>query len=220
MSDTVTSLYDYDALRQRVEPSLFTPSFDAPTAVLGSTQSIALIREDRRAALRLRRRRGGGGLVLLQPGDLWVDWWIPSDDPRWDLDVTASARRAGHWWRNALAPFVAGELQVHEGPLEGEVSHRVICFAGRGPGEVFFEGRKVVGVTQWRVREGVLLSSVLHAHDSLDVLSLLSSIPIGIEASIDHHTLSSLGVDDGKALLASLASQSGPWARPQPPFSL
>ncbi len=33
----------------------------------------------------------------------------------------------------------------------------MVCFAGVGPGEVVREGRKVVGLAQWRSREGVLV---------------------------------------------------------------
>jgi hypothetical protein len=220
VSDDVTPLYDYDALRRIASASLFEPRFDVPTVVLGSSQSIDVIREKQRRAIQLRRRRGGGGLVLLQPDDLWVDWWIPAHDPRWDQDVRLSARRAGFWWRDALAPLVGSNLEVHDGPLEGEASHQVICFAGKGPGEVFFQDRKVVGVTQWRVREGVLLSSVLHAHRSDDALSLLDTIPDGLDASIQHHTLSSLGVKDSAALLSILETQGGPWNRPAPPYPL
>ena len=35
----------------------------------------------------------------------------------------------------------------------------LVCFAGRGPGEVFHGAAKVVGLSQWRAREGALFSS-------------------------------------------------------------
>jgi hypothetical protein len=35
----------------------------------------------------------------------------------------------------------------------------LVCFAGRGPGEVFVGDRKLVGLSQWRSREGALFSS-------------------------------------------------------------
>ncbi len=42
--------------------------------------------------------------------------------------------------------------------VPGELGE-LVCFAGRGPGEVFHGQRKVVGLSQWRAREGALFSS-------------------------------------------------------------
>ena len=63
-----------------------------------------------------------------------------------------------------------------------------MCFAGRGPGEVFVDERKAVGVTQWRVREGVFVSTVLHAGPTTDVLRYPREVPDGLdERSITRH---------------------------------
>ena len=37
-----------------------------------------------------------------------------------------------------------------------------MCFAGHGPGEVFAGERKLVGLSQWRAREGALFSSCVY----------------------------------------------------------
>jgi lipoate-protein ligase A len=209
VNEVVNELYDYSALRSLNEPTAFVPELTQSVVVLGGSQSSDVLKPARSSELALRRRRGGGGLVLLQPGDVWVDWWIPADDERWSKDVHVSSIRCGAIWRDVLAPLVQEEVTVHEGPLEGDVAHRVVCFAGKGPGEVFVGGRKAVGVTQWRVREGIFLSTVLHAHDSHDVLALLRTVPPGLAEALDHQVLSSLGVDPDQ-LTDGLTRVSGP----------
>ena len=111
--------------------------------------------------MELVRRRGGGGAVYLEPGGhLWVDAWIPRDDPLWAQDVSVAAEWVGRWWVGALdALGSAGGLSVHTGRSEPGRLGELVCFAGRGPGEVFVGDHKVVGLSQWRSREGALFSS-------------------------------------------------------------
>lgn len=180
------------------------------TLVLGSAQSLGVIDAARLGATSLRRRRGGGGVVLLQPSDLWVDWWIPHDDERWSPDVHVSSRQVGSWWAAALAPVVDAPLLVHEGALEGPSSFRVVCFAGRGPGEVFVNGRKIVGVTQWRVREGVFLSSVLRTGSTTDVLSFLTTVPEGLFEALDPEGFTTLH-DAEATIITRLREVAGPF---------
>ena len=211
MSVEVDDLYDYDTVRQLGKATMFVVRLNQPTLVLGSSQSLDVLDKDRLGSLVIRRRRGGGGLVLLQPDDLWVDWWIPQNDHRWSHDVHVSSIGAGSWWREALNPYVKGVVSLHEGSLEGDPALRVICFAGRGPGEVFVQEKKAVGVTQWRVREGTFISTVIHAHASTGVVDLLREVPVGITEALDHHVISSLGIHDPEEILHELATISGPW---------
>jgi lipoate-protein ligase A len=132
---------------------------DHPTVVLGSTQREDLLDPDavRTGGADVVWRRGGGGAVLLRPGDhLWVDAWIPRDDPLWRLDVTEAAIWAGEWWRAALTAIGVGGCAVHQGAASPGPFGRAVCFSGRGPGEVFYDGAKVMGLSQWRSREGAL----------------------------------------------------------------
>jgi lipoate-protein ligase A len=208
----VEELYDYHALRSLEEATMFVGHLDEPILVLGSSQSPQVLDEARVSSLNLRRRRGGGGLVWLRPGDVWIDWWIPAHDVRWSRDVRVSAARAGGWWREALGACVTRPVEVYDGPLVGEAHHRVVCFAGSGPGEVFVDGRKAVGLAQWRVHEGCLLTSVLPASRSEGVVDLLAIEPEGLRAALAHQTTSSLGIEDSGALVEDLRRLSGPWS--------
>jgi lipoate-protein ligase A len=207
----VEELYDYGALRSLTEPTMFVVRLAQPTLVLGASQSPELLDRPKLGSMALRRRRGGGGLVLLRPDDLWVDWWIPADDPRWSGDVRASSLRVGSWWREVLRDHVVGEVAMHEGSLEGEPRYRIVCFAGRGPGEVFVNGRKAVGLAQWRVREGIFATSVLHASPSIAVVAMLADPPPGLSDALDHHVTSSLVIDKPENLIQDLGRSSGPW---------
>jgi lipoate-protein ligase A len=206
---SVEDLYDYDELRALDVPTLFVALVNGPTLVLGGNQSSEIVDVASTSATVVRRRRGGGGLVLLRPDDLWIDWWIPHGDPRWSHDVRVSSIQVGSWWAEVLREHTRDDVRVHEGSLEGDPTFRVVCFAGRGPGEVFVSDRKAVGLTQWRVREGIFVSTVLHAGPTTDVLEYLRDVPAGLEGALDHHTLTSLSLGDRDLLVAHLAKTSG-----------
>jgi lipoate-protein ligase A len=209
----VEDLYDYSELRGLAKATMFVAHVVRPTLVLGGSQSANVVNVDSLGPTELRRRRGGGGLVLLGPKDLWVDWWIPAGDPRWARDVHASSIQVGRWWAATLQNQTTATVSVHEGPLSGNPVFRVVCFAGRGPGEVFVNDRKAVGVTQWRVREGVFLSTVLHAEPTANVMAYLVNVPDGLGDALDHQALSSLRFDDPVGLVNRLDELSGPWDR-------
>lgn len=193
MIDDVEELYDYDALRQLSEPTMLVVRVATPVVVLGSTQPREALIDDL-GDVGLRRRRGGGGAVLLRPDDVWVDWWIPSSDPRWSVDILSSSFLVGGWWEYALrSSGVSGDM--HRDRVVDDPRFRVACFSGRGPGEIFVDDRKAVGLTQWRVREGAFVSTVLPEHDSTALVGLLRDPDPALRTELTHHGLASLDLD-------------------------
>jgi len=125
-----------------------------PVLVLGSSQrddAVDWPRAEKRG-VDVVRRRSGGSAVLVEPGAaVWVDVTIPPDDPLWDHDVG----RAFHWLGAVWAEVISG-AEWYDGPMRKTLWSDRVCFAGLGPGEVTVGGRKVVGLSQRRIREAVL----------------------------------------------------------------
>jgi lipoate---protein ligase len=162
-----SSLFDVEQFRAERQRIVVARDVSRSTLVLGSTQPTELVGVSavRARGVELVRRRGGGGAVHLEPGgQLWLDAWIPRGDPLWTADVSVAAEWVGAWWTLALAGTGQGGLDVHTGrSVPGDLG-TLVCFAGRGPGEVFSGDRKVVGLSQWRAREGALFSSCAYRH--------------------------------------------------------
>ena len=171
-------LFEVERFRSEPRRLALAREVTRSTLVLGSTQPAELVDPSalRRRGVELARRRGGGGAVLLEPArQLWMDAWIPRDDPLWVANVSAAAEWVGDWWVAALAGQGQSGFDVHAGRSVPGQFGDLVCFAGRGPGEVFHRGRKVVGLSQWRAREGALFSSCAYAHwDAAPLLELFS----------------------------------------------
>jgi lipoate-protein ligase A len=101
------------------------------------------------------KRRSGGGLVLLSADStLWVDVEIPSDHSLWLNDVGASSLWLGQVFVEVLTELGQENLELHRGALMKSPWSSLICFAGKGPGEVFAaDGSKIVGISQRRTRD-------------------------------------------------------------------
>ena len=146
------------AARPVGERSVVVCDVARPTLVLGSSQADDAVDWDRvrERGVEVVHRRSGGSAVLVEPGAaLWVDVTIPAGDRWWDHDVG----RAFHWlgavWTEVL---IAGGVLArwHDGAMQRTHWSPWVCFAGLGPGEVTVGGRKVVGLSQRRTREGAL----------------------------------------------------------------
>ena len=174
---TGASPFDVEPFRSVTGRVARTYEVASPTLVLGSTQGADRAEPDAlaRHGVTLHRRRSGGGAVYLAPGEqLWVDVWIPRHDPLWVDDVARAAEWVGAWWAAALRGFGLEGCAVHTGRAQPGSLGNLVCFAGRGPGEVFHGGRKVVGLSQWRAREGALFSTCAYRHwDPAPLVQLL-----------------------------------------------
>lgn len=137
----------------------------SPALVLGSSQRADEIDAAGAARLGLEvcTRRTGGGAVWLDPEcSLWVDLTIGRDDPMWSDDVPTSGVWLGKAFSDVLGPFVAGTAEVWSTPYVAHPLARALCFAGLAPGEVTVEGRKAVGISQRRTRDGARFQCVVY----------------------------------------------------------
>ena len=153
----------------------------APAVVLGSTQPLSVIDGDRaaRSGVAVARRRSGGGAVLVTPDEpIWMDAWVPRGDPLWLDDVARAFDWLGDTWARALANLGIAGASVHRGGLFACTRwSSLVCFGGVGTGEVLDpDGRKIVGISQRRTRDGAWFhSACLRRWDPdplLDVLVL------------------------------------------------
>ena len=149
----------------------------AAAVVLGSTQPDTVVAPG--AAVAVARRRSGGGAVLVEPGRLlWADVVVPAADPLWDADVGRAAWWLGEASAAALSTLGVHGAVVHRGGLVRSTWSSSVCFAGLGPGEVTVAGRKVVGISQRRTREGALFQcAVPLAWEPADLLGVLHLTP-------------------------------------------
>ena len=148
--------------------------------VLGSSQPEELVDAEvlRSRGLELVKRQSGGGAVLVVPSSVvWIDVFIPRDDPLWEDDVGKSALWLGEAWQATLLEFGI-VAEVHQGPYQPGKWGELICFAGRASGEVFVDGKKSVGISQRRTRQGARFQTALARQwDITDLSPLLNLSP-------------------------------------------
>lgn len=147
--------------------------------VLGSSQPEDAANAEvlKKLGLELVKRQSGGGAVLVVPEALvWIDVFIPRDDPLWEADISKSALWLGKVWQATLAEFGVS-AEVHQGPYQPGDWGNLVCFAGRAPGEVFIEGKKAVGISQRRTRRGARFQTALARQWNITELSPLLNLP-------------------------------------------
>ena len=195
--------------------------------VLGSGQRPGVVDATaaRRRNLGLLRRRSGGGVVLVSAADLlWVDVIVPRGDPLWHPDVGRAFGWLGEVWRRALGVCgIVGE--PHEGGYEPGAWGSLVCFAGRGPGEVLVGGRKVVGLSQRRTAGSARLQCGVPLNWAPADLAGLLALPDGAREDLRVALEACASAPDVAAgrLLAAFVAELGaaaPGGRRQPRSSL
>lgn len=170
--------FHHRAVPSPVEPAAWIHQVRVPALVLGSAQPDSVVDAAAAAADRVEvtRRRSGGGLVSLVPGnDCWIDLIIPRHSGLWVEDVGRAFHWVGAVWADALSavlpPDLAATVAVYTGPPLGREAGRIVCFAGLGPGEVTVAGRKVVGLSLRRWRDGARFQCAMTWRWSGDLLA-------------------------------------------------
>lgn len=195
------------------QPAIWVHRVTRPALVLGSTQdeSVLLAEKARSAGYEISTRRSGGGLVLVSPTEsCWIDVLLPSNHPYWEDDVSLAFHWVGELWAEALEELGIHGCQVHRGPLLNRELGRVLCFAGLGPGEVTLEGRKIVGLSQRRVRSGARFQGLLVGTGETATLQRFlqpTALPQGTDLEqvlIGHPALAPAIIDALPATLLSL----------------
>jgi lipoate-protein ligase A len=153
------------------EPEVWWCDFSDAAMVLGSRQTddVLDLVACARAGLAVVRRRSGGGAVLLRPDAVvWVDVVLPHGIA--PDDVRRSMEWIGERWRDAIEPDVPTGvgLSVHAGAVLSSPWSDHVCFAGIGPGEVLAGGRKLVGLSQRRTRDGIRIQGMVHRRTVVD----------------------------------------------------
>ncbi|MDA8103715.1 MAG: hypothetical protein M0Z34_12195 [Nitrospiraceae bacterium] len=101
-----------------------------------------------------RRSSGGTGVVVVRGGAVWIDIGLPAGDPLLVDDVSRSFAPVSRAWADALDLIGVHDIETYSGHMfkGGELSE--VCFAGRASGEILFDGRKLVGMSQRRSAHG------------------------------------------------------------------
>lgn len=125
---------------------------DKPTMVFGTAQKNMSLSAD--IECEYVSRKSGGGAVFLEPDEvLWVDFVIPRKDPLWCNDIGQSSVWLGELWVEAMKEIGVQGTVHHEETRKNKLSS-LICFAGLTTGEVTVLGKKTIGISQRRTREG------------------------------------------------------------------
>jgi len=176
----------------------FTPKQSA--LVLGSTQDLSVVNstECRKRGIEIVKRHSGGGAVLLSSETtVWIDVVLPATHELSVSDIGQAPLWLGKLFQQVLIDLGVADLTLHETAMEKTDWSTLICFAGRGPGEVFTSnGHKVVGISQRRTREWVRFQIVVSLAWRPEIFLALLNVPkpnledifqCGSDISLDAH---------------------------------
>lgn len=177
-------------------PRLRLWTYPAPGVVLGCSQG-GLLPQAQRAAppdCEIALRRAGGGAVLTGPWMLSASVVLPPDHR-----LLAGGLVASYHWLGAVHAGLLRDMGIDAhaiapeelGHSRGKPSLAWACFGGLSPWEVVVDGRKLVGLAQFRRRNGVLLTSgTLMFRPKWELLCQALERPPADVAALDDCTLS------------------------------
>jgi len=176
----------------------FTPKQSA--LVLGSTQDLSVVNSTeclKRGVEIVKRRSGGGAVLLSSETTVWIDVVLPATHELSVSDIGQAPLWLGKLFQQVLIDLGVADLTLHETAMEKTDWSTLICFAGRGPGEVFTSnGHKVVGISQRRTREWVRFQIVVSLAWRPEIFLALLNMPkpnledilqCGSDISLDAH---------------------------------
>ncbi len=144
-----------------------------PALVLGSTTSLPDHRVGPGEGVDVVRRRSGGGVVWLAPGEsTWLDVTVPRHDPLWDDDIGRSFLWLSRTIADALEDLGVRTILHTGGHVAGQ-DGSLVCFAGRGAGELLVGPRKLVGMAQRRTRAAARIQCVWYRSWSVSGLAAM-----------------------------------------------
>lgn len=177
-----------------------------PAMVLGSGQRLSEIdgAAVSAAGATLHKRGSGGTAVLFVPGFLMQDIALTLDHPLFRTDVSESYAWLGGVWAEALEALGVPTTLVDVPTARADTQTldplvRRACFGGRSPYELLAGGRKLVGFSQIRRRQGALFQVGLYTRWPGRELAALLRLP-------EHERTATAAALDGRvAGLAELA---------------
>ncbi len=163
----------------------------------------------------MTRRSGGGAVVVAPEAQVWLDLFVPRDDPLFDNDIGRAAQWVAELWVTAIETGAKPSEPVE--PIREFVPtrfSRAVCFSGLGPGEVTIAGRKLVGVSQRRGRSGAWFFTMALRENVQGVLSELLVLDEGDREALASELASRVGTIDAgvDALEAAISSSLAGWA--------
>lgn len=182
----------FEALTDDPVPTLRWYRSTATAVVLGRGQ-VPLV-AGHTASVQVLTRSSGGGAVLMTPTLLSLDIMLPAGHPWLAGDLGAVFPRVGRVWADALGDLGVRGATVYEGAAtarrRGDAREQLlaaICYATPGRGEVFVDGRKLVGLAQRRRRAGALVQcGMLRRWDPGPLLDALGGgrVPDAVAAEV------------------------------------
>ena len=134
--------------------------------VIGSTQMVSSNLTDYALShsVKVHRRSSGGSAVVIDPhSSIWIDIFLPPNDPLASKSIEQTFEVASTGWL-ALLNSLGIDGEIYRGTYSLPPNYREICFAGRAHGEILVNDKKVVGMAQRRRRIGTYIHTMAYVN--------------------------------------------------------